>query len=165
MSPLSKIQKRDIAIAARKAYQAWPEREAFEAINSEQFSPTACFNEWRHVEQGKAVGVQSLRECDQSHYGRILAHFQRLAGDTAAATRTEGRDADNDRRIARWKLNQELQARGLETGYAVVICRQKFKCELDQASAGQLWKLVYDVRMRKKHRPAKPAQEPGEVPF
>jgi len=163
MSPLSNLQKREIAIAARRAYQAWPEREAYEALNAKEFSRSACFDSWRHVEQGKAVGVQSLRECDQSHYGRCLAHFQRLAGDATAATRTEARDQDNDRRIARWKLNQALQERGLETGYAAAICRDKFKCLLDQATPGQLWKLVYDIRRSRK--PAAKKKPIGEVPY
>lgn len=161
MSPLSNLQKREIAIAARQAYLAWDGREAFELVNSDH-SRTSCFESWRHVEQGKAVGIQSLRECSQAHYGRILAHFQQLGGNVAGATRTRGRDADNDRRVARYKLDQALRERGLETGYAAVICRTKYKCALDEATAAQLWKLFYDVRSRRKPTPAKPK---GEVPF
>jgi hypothetical protein len=163
MSPLSHTQKRAIAIAARRAYQAWPEREAFEAINGDM-SRTAVFDAWRHVETGKACGIQSLRECSQAHYGRILAHFQRLAGDTAAATRTQARDADNDRRIARYKLDQALRERGLGESYAAAICRTQYRCSLAEASPRQLWRLVYTIRNRR--RPARPAAQPaGEVPF
>ena len=117
MSPLSNLQKRDIAIAARRAYDAKFDREAFEAINSE-LSKSDCFNAWRHVEQGKAVGIQSLREMTQAHFGRLLAHFQAMTGEAGQerASRTLARDADNPRRIARYKLDQALRERGLDTG-------------------------------------------------
>jgi hypothetical protein len=151
MTPLSIEQKRTIAVLARKAYDAWPEREGFELINSE-LSKTACFESWRHVEQGKACGVQSLRACTQAHYGRILAHFQTLAGNAAGATQTLARDADNDRRIARFKLDQALRERGLRPDYASSICRRQYRTDLDSANAKQLWRLVFTVRNRR--RPA-----------
>lgn len=152
MTPLSKLQKADIARAARAAWEAWPEREAFEAINAE-FSASARFEAWRREEQSKACGVRSLRAATQAHYGRLLAHFQALAGREAQAARTRARDADNDRRIARWKLDQALRERGLQVGYAAAICRTQFRCALDEAEAKQLWKLVFTVRNRRK--PAK----------
>lgn len=161
-SPLSHLQKREIAIAARRAYEAWVGREAFEAVNAE-FSKTACFDSWRRVEQGKACGIQSLRECSQAHYGRILAHFQALGGATAAATRTVARDADNARRIALYKLRGELRKRGLSDEYAATICRSKFKCGMAEATEKQLWKLFYDVRKRPVRAPV--GQIESEVPF
>ena len=161
MSPLSNRQKADIGIAARQAYLAWDGRGMFERVNS-NLTATDCFAAWRHVEQGKVVGIQSLREMHQGHYNRVLAHFEELAGDKASATKRRGRDADNDRRVALYKLNQALQERGLEVGYVAVICRTKYKCELSQATAAQIWKLVFDVRTRRKAVAKKPI---GEVPF
>ncbi len=164
MTLLSKDQKRAIAQLARQAYQAWPEREAFEAINAGR-SRTDCFESWRHVEQGKACGMQSLRDCTQAHYGRLVAHFKALAGDAAGAARTLARDADNDRRIARYKLDEALRERGLRTEYAASICRRQNRCELDAATARQIWRLVYTVRNRRRPAAA-PAPEPrGENPF
>ena len=160
MTPLSNMQKREISIAARRAYDVWAEREAFELINPE-LSRTACFEAWRHVEQGKACGVQSLRAATQAHYGRLLAHFQALGGNPVAAARTATRDADNDRRIARYKLDQALAERGLAAEYASAICRQQFRRTLAEATAKQLWCLVFTVRNRKK--PA--AKIPSENPF
>jgi hypothetical protein len=157
MTPFSKKQKRDIAQLARKAYDAWPDREAFELINSEQ-SKTACFESWRHFEQGKACGLQSLRACTQAHYGRLVAHFQALAGNAAGAARTLAHDADNDRRIARFKLDEALRERGLKEAYAATICRRQYRCGLDDASAKQLWSLVFTVRNR--HKPTAAAREP-----
>jgi hypothetical protein len=155
MTPLSSLQKREIAQLARRAYEAWSERDAFEAINAEQSKP-ACFESWRHVEQGKACGVQSLCACTQAHYGRLVAHFQALCGHSAAAMRTLVRDADNDRRIARYKLDEALRERGLGTGYAAAICQRQYRCDLDAANAKQLWRLVYTVRNRRKALPPIP---------
>jgi hypothetical protein len=163
MTPLSIVQKREIAQLARRAYDAWSEREAFEAINAGQ-SRTACFEAWRHVEQGKACGIQSLCASTQAHYGRLVAHFQALGGNTAAATRTLVRDADNDRRIARYKLDQALQERGLRPDYAAAICRRQYRCGLEDANAKQLWRLVFTVRNRRKPTAA-PATAPEKDPF
>lgn len=161
-SPLSDLQKREVSIAARQAYDVWPEREAFAAINPE-FSATARFDAWRRAEQEKAVGISSLRACTQEHYGRLLGHFQALAGHTAAATRTLARDADNGRRIARYKLDQALGERGLSPGYAATICQAKFKCPLQNATEKQLWKLVFDVRSRRKAPPAATSFKPDDL--
>ena len=163
MIGLSHIQKRDIAMAARKAYLAWPGREAFEAINTD-LTRSACFEAWRHVETGKAVGIQSLCECTQHHYGRVLAHFQELAGDAAAAAHTHGRDADNGRRIAHYKLEQALRERGLPLEYASKICRQQYRVALAEASTGVLWRINFTIRSR--HQVAKPvAVSADENPF
>lgn len=164
MTPLSNLQKREISIAARRAYLVWPDREAYEAINSEM-SATACFEAWRHVEAGKACGVQSLRACTQAHYGRLLAHFQALAGHTAQADYTRARDADNDRRIARYKLAQALRERGLAEGYAAAICVRQYRCGLGEATAKQLWCLVYTVRNRRPTVGAGLPRDAGDVPF
>lgn len=163
--PLSNLQKREIAIAARKAYDVWAEREPYEAINSE-ISRTACFDAWRHVETGKAAGgIQSLCQLSQQHYGAVLAHFQALGGRQDAATRTLARDRDNGRRIARYKLGQALRERGLEVGYATAICHSKFKCALDDASENQLWKIFFDVRNRKRPAPKLSQSELKGNPF
>jgi hypothetical protein len=163
MTPLSILQKREIAQLARRAYDAWSEREAFEAINTGQ-SKTACFEAWRHVEQGNACGVQSLCACTQAHYGRLVAHFQALGGNAAAATRTLVRDADNDRRIARYKLDEALRERGLREEYAAAICRRQYRCGLDGANARQLWSLLYTIRNRRKPASAPAAAADGN-PF
>lgn len=161
-APLSIPQKREIAIAASRAYKAWDGREAFEAVNSDR-SRTDCMESWRHVEQGKAVGIQSLLEMTQDHYGRVLAHFLKLAGDEDGARRVLARDADNDRRVALYKLRAELQKHGLEEGYAAVICKSKFKRPLGEATAKQLWKLFFDVKNRPHRTPLE--QLENEDPF
>lgn len=165
MSPLSKFQKGELAQLARAAYDVWPEREAFEAINSD-LSRTKCFEAWRKVETGKVTGgVQSLRECTQAHYGRIKAHFLELVGDSTGADRARGRDADNPRRIALHKLKEALAAGGLQESYAAAICRRQFRCALTEASAKQLWNLVFTVRNRSSAKAKATTAACGENPF
>lgn len=160
MTGLSHDQKRIIAQLARAAYDAWPEREAFEAINSE-LSRSACFNAWRHVEQGKACNIQSLCECTQAHYRVLKAHFEKLLGDDARAARTLAGEAGNDRRIAAHKLHAELAARDLPESYAAAICRNQFRCSLAEATTKHLWSLVFTIRNR---RPAAAAGRKSQGP-
>jgi len=163
MTPLSILQKREIAQHARAAYERWPGRENFERVN-DGLSKTEIFNAWRHVEQGNAVGIQSLCACTQAHYGRLVAHFQALGGNAAAATRTLARDTDNDRRIARYKLDQALHERGLREEYAAAICRRQYRCGLADANSQQVWRLVYTIRNRRKPIAA-PATSGEPTPF
>lgn len=162
MSPLSNRQKMIVARLARLAYGAWPGRAEFEQLNAE-LPASARFNAWRRVEQGKACGTQSLRECTQRDYGRLKAHFEALAGQDRRATGTLARDRDNDRRVALHKLREALAERDLPDAYAAAICRRQYRCALEEAGAKQLWRLLYTVRNR---RPAvaAPAGRPGD-PF
>lgn len=160
-SPLSRDQKRIISVLATSAYKAWPEREAFEAINSD-LPKTKCLEAWRHVEQGKAVGIQSLRECTQAHYLRLKAHFEALGGRLDKAQRTIRREASNGARIALHKLTGALREAGLDEAYAAQICRQMYRIELGHASEKQLWSLFYTIRNRAKARHAEPTYVPPD---
>lgn len=169
--PLSLEQKRIISQLARSAYEIKPDREAFELINAD-LSATKCFEAWRHFEQGKACGVQSLRECTQAHYLRLKAHFEALGGRLVQARRTLNREAGSDARIALYKLREVLKTAALDEAYAATICRTKYRTELGHASAKQLWDLFYTIRNRTKKkataRPAKyvpPDELDGENPF
>jgi len=157
-------QKRIISQLARQAYTAWPEREAFEAINSEM-SRSKCFESWRHVEQGKAVNIQSLCECTQAHYRPLKAHFEKLLGDEARASHTLAGDPGNERRIAAHKLKIELATRSLSEGYAAAICRRQYGCAIAEANTKQLWSLVFTIRNRRaKSAPVYQAPDNGD-PF
>ncbi len=150
MNPLSHEQKARVCIAARRAYDAWAIREEFELINPE-LSPSKCFEAWRRVEQGKAVGQQSLRLCtSETHYLPLLAHFAGLLGEGGRALQLLLRHAEEGRITVYFKLLQTLEERGLEEEYAATICRCKFKCALGEASEKQLWSLFFDVRQRRK---------------
>lgn len=149
MPALSKTQKADIGRLARQAWLAWPGRAEFCAANP-TLSESACFTAWRHVEQGSAVGRQSLRECtSEGDFLRLCAHFLSLARRPVAAQRTLRLAASEGQRLAAYKLRQELAARGLASGYAAAICQRQFRCALAEASEKQLWCLVFTIRNRR----------------
>lgn len=155
-NPLSNQQKGDIAKLARQAYDAWEQRDEFELANP-TLSRTACFEAWRHVEQGKAVGVQSLRLCtSEKHYLRLMAHFAKLLGESARALLLLLRHGEEPRIRAYFKLRQALAERGLAEDYAAAICRRQYKRPLGEASEKQLWNLFYTVRNRRKPLPKAP---------
>lgn len=157
MNFLSTDQKRQICMLARRAYEAMPNRETFELAN-DHLSATKCFEAWRHVEQGKVTGRQSLGDCtSEQHFLPLLAHFANLAGDGARALQLLLRHADERRIVVYFKLCLALEERGLDEGYAAHICRCKFKCDLGDATEKNLWSLFFDVRKRRKVvRPATP---------
>jgi hypothetical protein len=137
---LDNMQKARICILARSA---------FERLGSGGVPPSN-YADWRREEQFKAVGKLSLRHCLQSDYLSLVAHFQALAGDTDRAFNTHLRDSLQEKEIARYKLEEACEERGLNLSYPGVICRRQFKCELDQANAKQLWNLVFTVKNRRR---------------
>ena len=73
---LTFIHKKIICDIAREAYDVWPAREEFERAHS---APGLhAFNAWRHAEQLKAVGLQSLTICTEDQYLELQRHFMRL---------------------------------------------------------------------------------------
>lgn len=152
MTALDNGQKAEIAMLARQAYEAWDGREAFERCNP-NLTATECFAAWRHVEQGKACGVQSLRACTQDEFLKLRAHFRALLGQDAAAVRDLLRHQEEPRIRARWKLQRALQERGLDESYAAAICRRQFKCALGDASEKQLWNLYFTITNRRAKQP------------
>ncbi len=148
-SGLTLFQKRELCSLARRAYHHWAGREEFEIANPE-LSASACYEAWRHYEQGKACGRQSLRDCSQDDFLLIRAHFHSLLGHGDQAARDLLRSEEEPRIRARYILARELDQRGLDEAYAATICRCKYKCALGDATARQLWGLVFDVRKRRK---------------
>lgn len=151
MSALSLSQKATICRLAQQAYRAWSGREEFETCNPE-LSVSRCFEAWRRVEQGKAIGVQSLtdpRVTSEGHYLRLVAHFQHLLGQGGKAMTNLVRHQEEPRIVAYHKLKSALAERGLDEAYAAKICRTQFRCELGQATTKQLWCLFYTVGNRR----------------
>jgi hypothetical protein len=148
-SPLSNEQKARICIIAKEAF-----------LKASQNCTFRNFKEWRRQEQLEAIGKESLRECVQSDYLALLAHFQNLAGESGRAVKNIIRAAAEERAVARNKLDESLGERGLRLEYAEAICKRQFKCDLDGASAKQLWTLNFTVRNRRK-----PVDREVECPF
>ena len=105
--------------------------------------------EWRHEMAVQACGYR-ISEARQEHWSDLRAAFLDLAGQPEKAYRTHVRSVDNKRRVALYKLEQECAARGLDVSYPATICRRQFRLSLEEASAKQLWCLVFTVRNRRK---------------
>jgi hypothetical protein len=136
--PLSREQKARICIMAREAFQ----------ITTDD----ADFTDWRRDQQLRACGKESLKEAVQSDYLPLRAHFENLLGKSDRALETHLRAAQEPQRIAMMKLRAACDDAGLDLAYPSKICRQQYKCELDEANANQLWRLVFTVRNRKKKK-------------
>ncbi|WP_043586340.1 hypothetical protein [Geminisphaera colitermitum] len=151
MTLFTNEQKARVAQLARRAYDARPDREEFELINS-HLSKTACFEHWRKWQTGRATGgVQSLRECvSELHYLPLLAHFSDMLGDGGGALNLLLRHAEEGRIRVFFKLQEALAERDLNEAYAASICRRQYRCDLGDASEKQLWSLFFTVRNRRK---------------
>lgn len=153
MNLLTNPQKATICQLAHEAWEARPDiREPLIECNGATMSKTAIFEAWRHVEQGKAVGRQSLTKCTSEHdFLRLCAHFRAMIpGQEGRAVRTLARHEAEPRLVAMHKLRQACSAAGLELGYAAAICRTQNRCSLDEASEKQLWRLVFTIKNRAK---------------
>lgn len=138
---LSKEQKARLSISARKA-------AAVQGVSLK----SKDLVEWRHEVSIRACGVR-ISEATQAHWADLKAAFEDLGGQPEAAFLTQLREGDNKRRIAMWKLEKELEKKGLATGYAAAICKTQYKIPLAQASAKQLWCLFYTVKNRRNAKP------------
>lgn len=105
---------------------------------------------WRAEESVIACG-RRISQARQGDFNKIRAQFEKQipGSGPAIAARTAMRDQGNKARIALWRLNRELEARGLDRGYAEHICRCEYRCDLAHATAPQLWRLVFTVRNRR----------------
>ena len=134
---LSREQKGKLCILAR---------QAFDAIYGRAPENTAELDEFRHCQVALAVNKPGLRACVNDDYRPLQAWFLDLAGKQGAARNAELAQAAEPRKLALYKLTEALTERKLPLAYVVPICRKKYKCELHEATAKQLWKLFFDVR-------------------
>lgn len=107
--------------------------------------------EWRRDEARRSAGCRISEGC-QRDYSALKAHFLNLAGEPDAAFGELMQADGNTRRVALWNLTKALGERGLPAAYAEAICRRQYKCGLAQASAPQLWRLLYTVKNRREKR-------------
>lgn len=136
--PLSPSQRSGLAMLAKKAWQKWGRGENEHA--------------WRHAQSITAVGKR-ITEAGQRDFLRLRAHFLDLAGQSGAALNVLLKAENEPQRIALHKLTRECSQRGLPLAYPEAICKRQYRCTLAEASAQQIWRLVFTVRNRRK--PAK----------
>ncbi len=149
MQALSKKQKAEICILARKAWDAGAGLDWKGGIN-EGVSNTALFRAWRREQQQSACGMASLTTCLQdADFPRLMAHFSTLAGEHDQAGYWLERLLEDGRNRTLHILKRECSRFDLAwPGYPGSICRRQYKCGLGAASEKQLWALVYTVRNR-----------------
>lgn len=152
-------------------------REAWD-VNDECRITNVDFATWRKHQQFLAVtGANplldrtsrlSLRDCTKRDLLKLVAHFENLAGETGRAVKTHMRAATQDTAVAMHNLTAACGERGLSLSYPAKICAKQNKCALEDASANQLWRLVFTVRNRRKKRDASPVLKtasPASDPF
>lgn len=138
MTALKNNQKACICQLARRAYD---QRGGLAALRETS-------EEFRRREQLVACGRSSLRACTQDDFAPLMAHLYKLLGEDGLAFKWLIKAQTQPARLARVKLNEALTEFGFHESYAAAICRRQYKCELDDATDRQLWKLMYTIRNR-----------------
>jgi hypothetical protein len=142
-TPLSKDQKRILSQFAQRAFN----RDRAIALGRGETLPETA-DEYRRRHVATACGKHGLRCCSQDDYGLVKAHFQDLLGETGKAMNTLVHAEGNGRRVAEHKLVRACEAAKLSVAYAATICRNQFKCSLEDATEKQLWCLTFTVKNR-----------------
>lgn len=137
---LTNTQKTHLVLLAKEAYE---HAQAKDPWFSTVLNP---FDEWRHGECAKACGAAGLRCADERDFEAIRGHFLKLAGKDDQALKEFVAAQNAGVRRAWAVLMGALNTYGYRREYVAKICKDKYKCDLDRASEGQLWKLLYDVR-------------------
>jgi hypothetical protein len=122
-----------LVFAARKAFDRQSEAGLLDDDES--------FDAWRHRQCMAAVGKPGITACNHGDFQPLIAHFQTLAGDDAAAFRSlmkTGKPTDHAapgdtheaRRIIAYQIAQALAAHlsnggKIGIGYLIYITRQK----------------------------------------
>jgi hypothetical protein len=174
--PLTNEQKARLSILAREAFLKLEAgrlklEEGRDLDISQLPSADSRMTAFRHQESIKAIGKRITEAC-QRDFLPLKAHFQDLGGKSGQALNTLLRAESEPQRIAMHKLTQECRYRKLSLSYPEAICRKQYHCNLTQASAKQLWHLVFTIRNRRKtsRQDAKPQREKtkkstADIPF
>lgn len=127
-----------------------------------------AFDPWRRVQIHHVTGHHGFTDCRQSDFSSLLAHFQHLAGDDAAAFSRHMRAGKETEVVApqtKWHLDQAIQKIGsfltndpdLMTNagrsYCLAIARDQLGRNFTWESLGRiapdrLTKLVFTIRNR-----------------
>ncbi len=142
-APLTHKQKRYLSQLARRCLNIV---RALARGRGERFDVRE--DDWRHQEVIAACGKHGLRCCTQADYNAVKAHFLDKLGSHGDAFNAQVRAATEERRVAEYKLAAECAAAGLHLNYANAICQRQYGCTLFDATAKQLWTLVYTIRNR-----------------
>lgn len=143
--PLTPLQIRTLAVEARRAWH----------VQREMGLAEEDFDTWRHgAVQDVAPAARGLRDLTQRDFAPVRAWLRELAGGAPPPPLRDPR-ADDDARRARWALRRELASRARLFGgeeearrYAEAIFRDVHRTTSEEASARQVWQVVWTMRNR-----------------
>lgn len=155
MSALSTLQKKQLSLLARRAYNLARAR----ALGRGE-TWTVREDDWRHDQVAAACGKLGLRCCDQRDYNTVAAHFQDLLGEPGRALSHHMAAATDTRRQIEWKIIHQVEAIGKSLNYADAICRRMTRgaCLLD-ANEKQLWNVYFALRYEAQRHPKTQTQQ------
>lgn len=146
----------------QKAHLCILAREAYDSLGT-TFLP---FDDWRQMEQEKPVGKDSLRDCTQADYKKLVGHFLHLKGESGRALNAFMEGAVEEKKLALFKLDESLAERGLLRAYAETICKsQNQQRGLEEVSAARIWLINFTVRNRRKPLPESTLPQTADCPF
>lgn len=119
---------------------------------------TTLFNYWRRREvanalrercKRKAAPPNSFKILSQTDYGFVLAHFVGMYNFERGVEIFNKAKAQEYATVMAL-LEKSCRERGLDyPSYPNHVCKDQFRCEVEDASVNQLWCLVYTVRNRR----------------
>lgn len=138
MIALSKLQKRQVVLLARRA---WRQHCAYLRADTGPGAPLPEFDTWRHDHVHRACGKLGLRLCIQSDYPAVMAHFLHLLGEDGAALEWMMRANQDPRQQAWIALEYFIRKWRLPCDYVSNTCRAICRCDLEHATAPQIWRI------------------------
>jgi hypothetical protein len=168
-APLDARQKARICAVARAAWETLNrpgfDNQSADLPDAMRLSETEAFTLWRQHEQGLACGHEHLTACQQRHFADLMRHFCAMVpGEQNSAAWWGSRGIENQRRQARHALElvfgEVSDVIDRPEAYATSICRTRYRCEIADASARQLWVLTFDLRRNAQRRRGRNAVAP-----
>lgn len=146
LEPMSRDQKRDLVLLAKRAW--------------EKSGSPGTFEEWRHQQVLIVTERAGLSFCRNEDFLPLQAHFLRLVGQSSMAERRVLRYETEPRRWALHKLEESIAESSdvidRPREYVMAICRSRYKVQsLDEVGEKQLWGLMFDLRRNAQRRRAK----------
>lgn len=140
--PLTPLQIRTLAVEARRAWE----------VQRRLGLAPEDFDAWRHAAvQDAAPGRRGLRDLTQADFVHVRDWLKELAG----GARPVAKDGDDDARRARWRLRRTLDALAWAFGgkeearrYADALFRDIHRTTFEEATARQVWQVVFTVKNR-----------------
>lgn len=144
---LNREQVRELILAAQNAH-----RKQTELGLTDQ-----TFDDWRKQTLWDLVCKASFRTVNQTEFNKVLDGFGVLAGRRTAQAHKPLLQSQDEVRRAIWRLKEECREMGEAFGgeegamrYANALMEKIHKTKLHDASAKQIWQVIFTLRSRAK---------------